>query len=809
MANNPSETLCFHCGLATDKHSFPTLKALGKARYFCCMGCYSVCQIIVESGLDDYYNYRTLTDANPAELPDFLEKYQLYDKAHIQKSFVVQQGDWKEAYLLLENIRCPACVWLNEKNLRSLDGVLEVYIDAVSNRARVKWLTKRTKLSTILKSIADTGYLAHPYDAKHSRKLDKIKARRNIEKLLFALIIGMLLMQFSIASYLLDTLNDSGEMLDWVILGRWGASLGSFSLLIYPAQDFYIGAWQDIKRRRVGMDLPVVIGLSVAFLASTRSVISQRGEVYFDTIAMFILFVLLARFLEFRGRRKSVSQLDQLNIVIAQSCEKWQESTKTWAKAAVIDLKANDLVRVKPGEVVMADGEIVTGNSSFDESLLTGEAQLIPKSLGEHVIAGSINHQQTVELRINKVGSQTLLSQIGKIAMRALEQKPAMVSQAERVAGWFVLGVLLISLASAGYWLMQNNSDWLAHTIAVLIVTCPCALALATPVALTSGMERLIRQGVLPLKTASLEALAGINQVAFDKTGTLTTGKMPVLATELLADISRKEAVKLACSLASYSEHIVSRALVAEFGVNDLYPISDFQNNPGLGIQAKINHRIWRLGRLDKSENDGLSLAKYQGKTISFLSNEQGVQAFFVLQDDIRNFARETVQQLQKMGIENITLLSGDNAESVAKTAKKIGIKKHLANCLPQDKLAWLQAQQRQGGRILFVGDGVNDAPILAGADLSLSLCDASDIANTHSDFIVLNNRIDGVIRALKSAKLIKKIIRQNLIWAAIYNLTAVPLAAAGIVPPWLAAIGMSFSSLLVVLNAQRLRSED
>ncbi|MDC9714988.1 MAG: heavy metal translocating P-type ATPase metal-binding domain-containing protein, partial [Gammaproteobacteria bacterium] len=596
---------CFHCGLESDKNSnLPTLRVFDETRYFCCMGCYSVCQMIVESGLDEYYRYRLLDKSKPADVPDFLAQYQIYDQENIQKSFVIKGDDWKEAYLLLENIRCPACVWLNEKHLRSQKGVLEVYIDATTNRARVKWQPKIISLSQILQSIADIGYLAHPYDAKHSRQLTQLKQRRNMEKLLFAGVIGMMLMQFSLSTYLVDTLNDQGELLDWVKWGRWGALLGSLSLLIYPAQDFWIGAWQDFRRKRVGMDVPIVLGLSAAFFASVYSVFNNQGEVYFDSISMFVFFILLARFLEFRARDKSIGKLDQLNITVAQTCEKWHEKSKTWQKTAVIDLKAQDLVKVKPGETVMADGYITIGKSNFDESLLTGESNLVQKSIGDKVIAGSINHDQSIILSVTHIGSQTLLSQIGKIATQALEDKPAIASRIDFIASWFVLGVLVVAACTATYWLMQGDEAWLAHTISVLIVTCPCALALATPIALTLGMERFTKQGVLPLKISALEVLANINQVAFDKTGTLTTGDLSVLTVELTGDINKQEAIKLALSLASHSEHVVAQSLVSSFDVVDLYSVTVFENTLGLGVKARIQGEYWHLGRLKDKDKD-------------------------------------------------------------------------------------------------------------------------------------------------------------------------------------------------------------
>ncbi|MBW5289160.1 MAG: Lead, cadmium, zinc and mercury transporting ATPase [Candidatus Ruthia sp. Apha_13_S6] len=762
--------------------------------------------MVVESGLEEYYRYRILSQSKPVDIPDFLMRYQIYDQESIQKSFVISDDDWKEAYLLLENIRCPACVWLNEKHLRSQIGILEVYIDATTNKARVKWQPKLISLSQILQSIADIGYLAHPYDAKHSRQLERIKKRRNMEKLLFAGVIGMMLMQFSIATYLVDVLDGYGELLDWVKWGRWGALLGGLSLLIYPAQDFWIGAWQDLRRMRVGMDVPIALGLSVAFFASLHSVFNNQGEVYFDSIAMFVFFILLARFLEFKAREKSISKLDQLNIAVAQTCEKWHKSTKTWEKTAVIDLKVQDLVKVKPGETVMADGHIVTGKSSFDESLLTGESNLVQKTTGDKVIAGSINHDQTIKLSITHTGSQTLLSQIGKIATRALEDKPAITSRIDFIASWFVLGVLVVAVCTATYWFLQGDVAWLAHTISVLIVTCPCALALATPIALILGMARFTKQGILPLKMSTLEALADINQVAFDKTGTLTTGDLNVLKVELIGDVSKQEVIKLALSLASHSEHVVAQSLVSSFDVINLYPVALFENSLGLGVKAKIKGVWWYLGRLDDKYQDEFDLLKYPSKTISALSNNKGVQALFILEDKIRPLAKETIKKLQKMDIKKMAILSGDNDLSVQKVAQSLGIKKYLSTCLPNDKLTWLQAEQKQGARILFVGDGINDAPILAGADVSLSLSGASDMANIHSDFIVLNNRLDAIPKAINSSKFIRKIIRQNLFWALSYNIIAIPLAAIGLVPPWLAAIGMSLSSLLVVLNALRLQ---
>ena len=807
---------CFHCGLPVPQGlSLPMLDALGEPREFCCHGCHAVCKAIVDAGLDDYYRHRTdpAVSASRELVPDFLRQVELFDRPDIQQDFVSSVGDSHEAALLLDNIRCPACLWLNERHLRSLPGVIDVHIDDTTQRARVRWDPETIRLSEILRAITAIGYIAHPFDATRSEQLNRLRRQRSTERLIFAGAVGMLVMNFSLASYVMADTGPGVVLPLWVTLGRWTSLLLCGMLLAWPGQEFFIGAWNDLRHRRLGMDVPVVLGLSAAFIGSLHATLTGQGDVYFDSIAMFIFFLLLARRWELRGKLSAAARLDRLARVTPRTATRL-DAADVADTVAIEELAAGDLIRVLPGETLPVDGTVLSGISSFDESLLTGEALPVVCQPGDSVVAGSVNGEQPVTVRVTHAVQQSAVSEIRQLVERGLELRPRYAELAERVASGFVAVLLLIATATAVYWLQTDPGNWLSSTIAVLIVTCPCALALATPVALAVSAGRFIELGVLPLRMRALDALACCDWFVFDKTGTLTAGQPAVAEVVPVAELDEDSCLRHAAALAAGSAHPLSYALRQRVPQPRL-ATSEVKNVPGAGIQATIEGVEWRLGKpdfatagvpCDERTRALIAGARTGGRLVSVLASPAGVQAVLLFEDPLRAGVETLLAGLKDSGVRHFTLLSGDAPDSVQGMGEQLGIEDARGGLSPADKLAWTQAQQAQGRQLAMLGDGINDAPTLAAADVSISFADATDLANSSSDFLILGNDASVIVDSRRLARRTRRNIQQNFAWAGAYNLIAVPFAAAGWIPPWGAAIGMSFSSLIVVMNALRLQ---
>lgn len=810
---------CFHCGLPTKgDSSIPPYKVQKEYRNFCCYGCLTVCQTIIQSGLDDFYQFRT-TSPKKAEtdiIPDILNKLKIFDRPELQKSFVYANNGWLEASLMLEDIRCPACLWLNERHLRRQHGVLEVHIDTATQGMRLRWDPKATQLSSLLKSIADIGYIAHPYDAKHTQELIQTRKTRSIERLIFSGLLGMMVMNFSIARYILGADYAPNETPLWISIGAWSSLFVCTTLLAFPAQDFWLGAWRDLKLKRLGMDLPIVLGLSAAYFGSFYSLVTKIGDVYFDSIAMFIFFVLLARYFEVAGKLNAASYIDKLAKAVPHTAFKLVK--KDWVETPIFDLTKNDIIRVLPGETVAADSIISRGESNLDESLLTGESLAVFKSVNDLIIAGSVNGGQTLYAKIKNTGHDTVLSSIQRLVDSALEKKPNVVLLADKVAQVFVPTILLLAGATAltGYWLEPNG--WLPNTIAVLIVTCPCALALATPVALTVTAGRLVKMGILPINMAALERFSQANIIAIDKTGTLTRGQPSLSDIKFIQTHAEPQVMQLAYSLSINSEHPLAKAICTAHlkNASPINPIDvvNFKNKIGFGISGHINQVAYYLGNLnfilmqtslDTKLINTINRIADSGQSLSILATKNSVLAVFCFKDALRKGAAKLIQNLHKKHRVDSVILSGDTLQNVALTAKELGIHQFNPALSPEQKLNWVKQSQQQGNIVLMFGDGVNDAPTLAAADVSFSISGASDLAHLSSDFVLLKQDISILSDAKTLATRCHKNMKQNILWVLAYNIVAVPLAILGFVPPWLAAIGMSISSLLVVSNALRL----
>lgn len=804
---------CFHCGLPVPATHPPTVWVLGEIRQFCCKGCEAVCRAIVKADHEDYYRYREAPaqQADAEHLPAVLRQAQFYDHPDIQKGFVKTSAEWREAALMLEEIRCAACLWLNERHLRTLDGVLDVEMDYTSQQVRVRWDPERIKLSEILKALANIGYTAHPYDPAHRDALASQQKRRGVERIIFAGLIGMVVMQFSLAAYLMGHPDACGQYPLWVIIGRWTSLLAATAIVLYPGQEFLLGAWQDLKNRRLGMDVPIALGLLTAYGGSALATVTQTGEVYFDSIAMFVFLLLLARYAELGARLTAAKSLDRMTRVMPQTARRLDASGEV--DVPLVELQAGDEVLVRPGETVPVDGSIVQGASNFSEALLTGEPMPVTRTAGQDVFAGSVNGDQPVTIRVSRRPQQSTVSQINRLVRRALHSRPRYTELAEHAAQWFVAVVLVIAAVTTAVWLRLDPASAIHNVVAVLIVTCPCALALATPVAVTLSAARCADLGLLPLRVSAIEPFAVARTVVFDKTGTLTLGEPRVCHIHCLDKLDEGRCLQIAASLEGASSHPFAEAF-REANRAEMLAVEALRIHPSEGIEGQIDGRPWRVGTPEfclvdhplPAHRAHIEALRQAGHSVVVLSRDQVPVALFALKDPIRPGIGTLISGLKRRGIDRFVILSGDHPDSVARLAADLHIHEYHGGLSAQAKLDWLTQAQAEAKPVIMVGDGLNDAPALAAAEVSIALSEASDAAQVNSDFVLLGNTLSGMSEGRGLAVRTRRIVLQNLAWAAAYNLVALPVAAFGHIPPWGAAIGMSLSSLLVVGNSLRLR---
>jgi len=801
-----SQDVCFHCGLPVPPGADYRVEIMGEQRPMCCPGCQAVAQAIVNGGLEDFYRHRTASAQRPQDLiPEQLSKLDLYDKPALQQGFVHDEaGEHKSASLILEGITCAACVWLNERHVRSLPGVLDFQVNYSTHRARLLWDDSRIKLSTILKAIADIGYVAHPFDPGRQEAVFKKERAVALRRLAVAGLGAMQVMMLAVALYAGDY---SGMDEGLRVFMRWVSLLLTLPVVFYAGQTFFRSAWRDLRHGRAGMDVPVSLAIGGAFVASVWSTLIHGQDVNFDSVCMFTFFLLASRFMEMGARHRAGQAAEELVKLLPASATVLRDGKEQ--TIAVAELVPGDRVLVRPGETVPADGVVLEGVSSVDESLLTGESVPRPRKVGDALVGGSVNVESPLQMEVTCIGEDTLLSGIVRLLDRAQAEKPRIARLADRVAGWFVIGLLLLAAAVAIWWWLHDPARAFVVTLSVLVVTCPCALSLATPAAVTAATGALTRLGLLATRGHALESLARATRVVFDKTGTLTRGVLSLAEVRLLGEQGRARVVDIAAALEAPSEHPVARVLAAA-GQQSL-PVSEVAACPGLGIEGVVDGARYRIGRPDYAIalSGGEAHASLLGDhTQVLLADEHGPLALFVLEDSLRSDAAETVAALQSLGL-TVEMLSGDAEGPARRVAEALGIGDWQVGLRPDDKLARVRELQRAGEVVVMVGDGVNDAPVLAGAQVSVAMGSGAQLAHASADMVMLSQRLSTLAAGVKAARRTLNVIRQNLAWALLYNVTAIPLAAAGLVAPWMAAIGMSASSLVVVFNALRLRSLD
>ncbi|ROV60763.1 cadmium-translocating P-type ATPase [Vibrio ponticus] len=783
---------CYHCGEDVPVDTDFKVEILGDIRDMCCPGCETVAQTIVDSGLVSYYQYRT-APAEKAELvPEQLQALIHYDNQEVQNEFVRNSDELSEVTLSLDGISCAACAWLIEKQLSHTDGVVRIRVNTATNRALLSWNNTKTKLSELLSIIHRLGYKAAPFEADQQEAAYHQAMKQYLYRLGIAGLATMQVMMLAVALYL-EVFGDLDT--EFKNYFRWVSLIFATPVMLYSALPFYINAWRSLKSRTLGMDVPVSIAMIFAYVASMVATITEQGEVFFESISMFAFFLLVGRFLEMRARRKAAAASGNLLKLIPAMA-----TTLEGEQVPVKSLNVGDQVRVLPGEHIPADGVIVEGRIHIDESMLTGESVPVVKQLGDTVFAGTLNGEESFVLEVRSSKADSMISNIVRLQDEAQLSKPKIAEIADIVARYFVAAILIIAAATWFYWQQHQPEDAFWIMLAVLVATCPCALSLATPTALTCATSRMGNFGILLRKSHVFETLCKVNHLIVDKTGTLTHGDIVISDVSLFSDIDRDLALKLAASLEAHANHPLARAFRPYHDVEVV--VDEIENAIGSGISGRYKGQQIKIG----SAGFVLSDTSVAQANAIYLSLADKHIATFIYQDPIRKEAKTFIQQFQQAGV-RVTLLTGDSKQNAELVAKQIGIDDVIAEAKPQDKLQYLKSGDKND-ITMMIGDGINDAPTLAGAHLSVAMGGGTDVAKASADMVLLGDNLDRILKARELALKTRRIIAENLAWSLGYNLLILPLAVAGLVAPYFAVVGMSASSIIVVSNSLRLLKE-
>ncbi|MFA9459344.1 heavy metal translocating P-type ATPase [Thiohalorhabdus sp. Cl-TMA] len=799
---------CYHCGLPVPGND-PWRGTVGGAEVsFCCAGCRAVAEAIDRAGLTAYYQQRTAYPERPEEaVPEVLRDAGLYDREEVQESFVRQEAGIREASLILEGITCAACVWLNERQLQATQGVVDAQVNYTTHRARVRWDPDRISLSQILQRIAAIGYTAHPYDPERQEAALARERRDLLKRIGVAAMATVQLMMIAVGLYAADFYPIDERFLAFF---RWISLALAVPVLTYSGRSFFAGAWSSLRRGQGSMDIPVALALGLTFSASAWATIIGRGDVYFETMAMFVLFLLTSRFLEMNARKRAAEANEELSRLVPTMARRLGADGRTeWVPVGA--LRSGDTVRVIPGETIPVDGTVTEGHSDINEAALTGEQTPVHRGPGEPVLGGTTNGEGPLLLAVERVGEETFVSGILRLLEDAQAGRPRIARKAEVAARWFVWGLLVTAILVGVAWWLHDPDRAFWVVVSLLIVTCPCALALATPTAVVVATGELSKRGVLSARGEALETLSGVTRVVFDKTGTLTRGRL-----RLRAWSGESGALDRAAALEQASEHPVAAALVEAGDGPEVAGVEGIENFPGRGVHGRVHGcRCWVgsygwVAEMAGAPPEGLVRSAEEmatrGDTVVGLAGEAGWEGVFAVTDEVRPVAGETVRALAERGW-TVSLVTGDSEAAAQALADGVGIEEVYAAQRPEDKLALVRAWQEQGEVVAVVGDGLNDGPVLAGADVSLAMGAGVQAARASADFILLSNRLERIPEIADIGEAVLENIRQNLSLSFGYNVLAVPLAALGWVAPWMAAILMPASSLLVVGNALRLRS--
>ena len=786
---------CFHCALPVPAACKLTVQIEGAQRPVCCPGCKAVAELIRDTGMSRYYDLRDAPDPGIGRPPEEAAEWSVFDSIDMLEAFTERDGDMREATIYVGGMYCSACSWLIETTLGKQPGISSAEVNPITHRLRLRFPGEDAKLSDHLATLANLGYQPQPLSPESTTRPEVTEQRTALKRLLVASLGMMQVMMFAVGLYAMDFQGIDSDMQHFLRLVSFFVTT---PVVFYAARPFFTSAWRGVVARKPGMDLPVSIAVGSAYVASIYATFTRGEAVWFDSVTMFVFFLTLGRFLEMRARHRSIDRSAALSSLLPNT------ATRIDGDAHVVvpvnQLYAGDQVLIRAGEPIPADGVLQAGTTSVDESLLTGEARPQLKAKGDELSAGSVNLDGLIEMTVTQTGSDTTLGTISRLSERARYARPAFVTLADRIASYIVIALLIVAAAVATFWYFVDPDRAFVITLSVLVVTCPCALALATPAAFAAAGSRLSQLRLLVTNGNAIESLSRATLAMFDKTGTLTIGEPRIAAVFVIDNAYTEKDCRL---IAAALEHASTHPLARAFAMQEALPAVSSPNIViGQGVSGKVDGREWRIGN---AEFVGGGVAADDSTTTHvFLGVDGHAIAWFDLEDELRPDARQTLNALRQLGLKT-SLVSGDNKAAVESVAEALDIRDTHYECTPGNKLTIIEAAQQAGERVVMIGDGINDAPVLAGADTSVAPAHGALLAQTSADVIMLGESLTPLTTAIEMSRKTMRIVRQNLAWAIVYNTLALPLAAAGFVPPWLAAIGMSASSLVVVLNALRL----
>jgi Cu2+-exporting ATPase len=801
-------TRCFHCGLETKNPLVGTIE--GQDREFCCSGCRTVCEIIHSQGLDSYYAKRGDSTSGRAA-PTVLEFP--FDHEDFQRQYVQTDGESCRVSLMVDGIHCAACVWLIEKGLARQPGLQDVQVSLGTQRAHLRWDPAQIPLSELAHAITQLGYRPYPYDPS---KLDAPLKARNRDLLMRMGVIGLGTlgtMYLAEPLYFSDFTGDEGFQKLFV----WLAFLIATPSSLYALMPILKGAWSGLRQKVINMDGTIALGALGTYAASVWGAFSG-GPIYFESLTMFLFLILAGRFVEGAVRRKVFSATERLLKLEAKAATVIQDGESR--RVPLQAVRVGDLVAVKAGEAIPVDGVIVEGSAGVNEAMLSGESRPVLKQPGDRVLGSSVAVDGSLLVKATSVGQETQLNQIIRLIEQADSHRSPGARRIDQITNAFGLSVVVVAaLAFLGWSLFASPTHALMIAVAVLVITCPCALGLAIPAANVLAATKGVDRGILFADGAALEALPGVTHVLLDKTGTVTTGRMEVAA---IVPFGRSEAdvLTLAAALEAGFEHPIARAIKAlgQSRILELPEVANFQVVAGRGVLGRVDAGWAAIGSQALLEAQGIALSegartsadvlKERGLTVSFVALEGDVIGLLGMRDELRADAQDTVKALQAQGV-HVTLLSGDHRQAAELAGKALGVDRILSEVMPEEKQQVIRELQAPDRVVVMVGDGVNDAPALAQADVGIAMGEGTDLSITSAKVILLGDRLGLLLCALGLAKDTQRIIRQNLILSAVYNALTIPLAVSGLVTPLFAAIVMPLSSLAVIGNSLRLTRKE
>ncbi len=786
---------CTHCRL---EFSQDVMIKDGE-NFFCCKGCQGIYHLLSDEGLDSFYDKVGETKLAPPTKQ--YEDSQNYNTPAFYERFVTFNEDgFAEVSLVIEGIHCAACVWLNEKALQKMEGVVDVNINFTTNKAHITWADEVVKLSSIIDMIRAIGYDAFPYDA--SIQEDRANAQRKDYYLRMA-VAGfslMNMMSISFAQYHGYFSGISDDIVTILNVGEWVLAT---PVLFYSGWVFFKGAYFGMKNRIVNMDILVATGAVLTYLYSIYITVLGLGEAYFDSVTMIISFVLFGKFLEVLSKKSAADTMDVMSKHLPTEVNIIADGVVK--SVGVNDVKVGDIIELHSGEKVALDGVLLEGEGSFDESSLTGESVPISKKVGDKIISGTISIDATIRYEAKKDFAHSTISNLIAMLENSMSKKPRIEQLANRLSEYFSSTILIFSLLTfIVWWFWPHDFDTAFMVgISVIIIACPCALALATPVATLVGLGLGAKRGILFKEAAQIETMANIDVVVFDKTGTLTQGRPEVVNVHWLDKSVDKKLINALCKS---SKHPISRGVTEYLDIDEVLELDEINTLTARGMVGRYKTEVLLGGSKELMQEKKLTCKVDTSSNSSFYFAIDGeIKAVFELKDSLKKDAKETILYLKNQGLESI-ILSGDHEGVVKEIASELGIKTYQSGMSPKSKAAYIENLQSQDKKVMMIGDGVNDILALAQADIGIAMGSGSDIAIDVSDVILMHDSLTSLKEAYKISKTTYRLIKQNLALSLVYNAITIPLAMGGYIIPLVAAVSMSISSLLVVANSMRIR---